>query len=93
MTLQDKKAFCRSLYQISKEDLGRVLVEVEAKCPAALVRSSQEQQVELNVDNLPANVFTELTQLVNSVKSKKKAAPAGSKAKSGTAAATATSKK
>jgi hypothetical protein len=68
VSLNDKKAFCRSLYQISKEDLGKVLVQVEAKCPAALIRNASEQQVELNVDQLTAAVLQELQTFCHSVK-------------------------
>ena len=75
VSLSDKKAFARALYQISKEDLGRVLVEVESKCPAALIKNHAEQEMEFNIDLLPAAVLQELTQFVNSVKGKKKAAP------------------
>ena len=80
VSLSDKKAFARALYQISKEDLGKVLVEVEAKCPTALIKNNSEQEMEFNVDALPAAVLQELMQFVSSVKGKKKPAPKNSKA-------------
>jgi hypothetical protein len=85
VTLADKRSFAKSLYGISKEDLGRVLVEVESKCPSAIVRNSAEDEVELNIDKIPPGLLTELSNFVQSVKGgkKKKAAPPAKKAKTG----------
>lgn len=74
LSLDEKRSFAKSLYKISKEDLGRVLVEIEKKHPAALVRNSAEDEVELNVDKLPSSLFAELQQFI-------KGATAGSKPK------------
>jgi len=63
-SLEEKRSFARSLYKISKEDLGRVLVEVELKCPAALTKNSSEDEVEFNVDKLMPQVFQELVVFV-----------------------------
>jgi hypothetical protein len=80
VTGSDKRLFAKALYQISKEDLGKVLVEVETKCPAAIVRSSAEDELELNIDKIQSSLLQELTTFVNTVKStkKKKAAPGAS---------------
>jgi len=78
--LNDKRSFAKSLYTISKEDLGKILVEVESKCPAAITRSATEVEVELNVDKIPASLLQELQGFVNSAKGKKKP-PASKKAK------------
>lgn len=83
-SLKEKRDFARALFSLTKEDLGRVLVEVEAKCPAALKRNSTEDEIELNVDNISGAVLQELTKFVESAtKKKKKAAPAAKKAKTG----------
>lgn len=73
-TLNDKRNFAKALFTISKEDLGKVLVEVEGKCPAAITRNASEDEVELNVDKLPAVVLQELMQFVDGAKGKKKSA-------------------
>lgn len=72
--IKDRQAFARSLYGITKEELGKVLVELESKCPASLTRNAQEDEVELNVDKIPGDLLTELQNFVNSCgqKSKKK---------------------
>lgn len=79
VTIQEKKNFAKSLYQISKEDLGKILVEVEQKCPEAIVRNATEDEVEFNIDKLSSALIQELTNFVNSAKGKKKA-PSGSSA-------------
>mmetsp|Transcript_26135 Transcript_26135/g.72068 ORF Transcript_26135/g.72068 Transcript_26135/m.72068 type:complete len:218 (+) Transcript_26135:216-869(+) len=70
-TLAERKSFAKSLFNLSKEDVGKILVEIEAKCPMALVRNSSEDEVELNVDKIPAPLLHELSQFVASQKKKK----------------------
>lgn len=82
-TLAVKRSFAKSLFSISKEDLGRILVEVEAKCPAAIVRNAAEDEVDLNVDKIAPSVLSELIKFVEAAKKKKKAAPPAKKAKTG----------
>jgi hypothetical protein len=65
-TLDEKRAFAKTLYKISKEDLGKMLVEVEKQCPAALTRNNAEDEVEFNVDKLPNPLFQELQAFVKS---------------------------
>eukprot|EP00977_Amphora_coffeiformis_P021467 scaffold9369_cov182-Amphora_coffeaeformis.AAC.12 len=79
-SLADRRSFAKSLYQITKEDLGKVLAEVEQKFPSALKRNSIEDELELNVDAIPAPLLTELTQFISSAK-KRKNATTGKKAK------------
>jgi len=70
-TLADRRAFAKSLFQLSKEDVGKLLVDLEGKCPSALVRNASEDEVELNVDKIPAAILQEMTQFVLSQKKKK----------------------
>jgi len=91
VTLQDKRNFAKSLFGITKEDLGKVLVEVEAKCPSALVKNAAEDEVEFNIDKLTPSLLKELTKFVDSVvkgskvsggtTKKKKSQPASKKQK------------
>lgn len=60
VSLQEKRNMAKLLYQITKEDLGKVLVELEQKCPASLKRNATEDEIELNVDVIPATVMQEL---------------------------------
>ena len=60
----EKRAFAKQLYKISKEDLGKILVEVERKAPTALTKSSAEDEIELNVDKIPSHLFGDLQSFV-----------------------------
>lgn len=64
ISLDDKRAFARSLYKIPKEDLGKLIVEVDTKCPAALTKNSGEDECELNVDKLTPALFQDLKNFV-----------------------------
>jgi|UPI000581B030 hypothetical protein len=83
VSLADKRNFAKSLFTIEKEELGKVLVEVEQKCPAAIVRNSTEDEIELNVDKLSAPLLKELMEFVNQIKNggAKKKATSNKKAK------------
>lgn len=63
-TLDEKRAFAKTLYKITKEELGKVIVDIEAKCPEALTKNTSEDEVEINVDNLRAEAFHELMEYV-----------------------------
>ena len=64
ISLSDKREFAKSLYKISKEDLGKILVEVDTKCPQALTKNASEDECELNIDKLSPAVFQEMRQFV-----------------------------
>ncbi|CAB9499725.1 Bromodomain testis-specific protein [Seminavis robusta] len=79
----DKRAFAKSLYKISKEDLGKILVELEKKAPSSLNKNSAEDEIDLNIDKIPAPLFSDLQTFVkNAIKAdggkvKKKASGGG----------------
>ena len=81
LSLQDRRNFAKSLFQITKEDLGRVLVELEQKCPESLKRNATEDEVEVNVDKLTAKVVEELNPFINNAKKKKASKAPPKKAK------------
>ena len=64
VTLDEKRAFAKSLYTLSKEDLGKLIVEVDHKCPAALTKNMGEDEAELNVDKIPPVLFQALKTFV-----------------------------
>mmetsp|Transcript_22966 Transcript_22966/g.35470 ORF Transcript_22966/g.35470 Transcript_22966/m.35470 type:complete len:268 (-) Transcript_22966:283-1086(-) len=66
VSLEEKKTFARNLYKISKEELGKILVELDAKSPSALVKNHAEDEVEINVDNIKPDVFYEIVKYVES---------------------------
>ena len=58
---------------------------MEQHCPAALKRNAAEDEVELNVDVIPAALLSELASFITSAK-KRKTASANKKAKTKAAA-------
>jgi len=76
VTLDEKRSFAKSLYTLSKEDLGKLIVEVDHKCPVALTKNMGEDEAELNVDKIPPAFFQELKAFVTVCHT---TAPAGSK--------------
>ena len=66
VTLDEKRSFAKSLYTLSKEDLGKLIVEVDHKCPAALTKNAGEDEAELNVDKIPPVLFQALKTFVAS---------------------------
>lgn len=81
VTLDEKRAFAKSLYSISKEDLGKLIVEVDHKCPAALTKNMGEDEAELNVDKIPGALFQDLKKFVASCHTTTPAAKKGTKRK------------
>lgn len=82
-TLEEKRTFAKNLYKISKEDLGKVVVELDTKCPSALTKNAVEDEVEINVDLINPQLFAEISDFVKNscgAGSKKKAAGAKRKA-------------
>lgn len=90
-TIEEKKSFAKSLYKITKEELGKVICILDEKCPASLTRNSEEDEVEINVDNITASVFhndvvayvkgclEETTSVVGSGRKKKNSSSNGNK--------------
>jgi len=66
-TLEEKKKFAKSLYKISKEDLGKIICDLDEKCPTCLTKNEAEDEVEINVDLISPVVFHEVTNYVQSM--------------------------
>mmetsp|Transcript_16403 Transcript_16403/g.24056 ORF Transcript_16403/g.24056 Transcript_16403/m.24056 type:complete len:223 (-) Transcript_16403:365-1033(-) len=81
-TLDEKKAFAKSLYKITKEQLGQVIVDLEKKCPASLTKNSAEDEVEINVDHIAPAAFHEVLAYVRSCGEESSASSSGRKKKS-----------
>lgn len=81
-TLDEKKLFAKRLYKISKEELGKVIIDLDNICPSAITKNSAEDQVEINVDNISAEAFKKVmefvTNCVDSNGRKKKSASSSS---------------
>ena len=81
-TIEEKRAFAKSLYKIGKEELGKVIMDLDVKCPKALIKNSAEDEVEINVDLISPAAFHEVREYVNEEVAK--AGGAGGKKKKGT---------
>lgn len=68
-TLEEKKTFAKSLYKISKEELGILITTLDDKCPGALTKNASEDEVEINVDNIAPAIFHDLTSYVKNCSS------------------------
>jgi Bromodomain/Bromodomain extra-terminal - transcription regulation len=79
VSLEDKRTFAKSLYKLTKEELGKVLILLDDKCPAALMKNSAEDEVEMNVDKISIDIFHELVQFVNQCQANGKAGKAKAK--------------
>jgi len=65
-SLDDKKLFAKRLYKITKEDLGKVIIDLDNICPSAITKNSLEDQVEINVDNISPAAFQKVMDYVTS---------------------------
>lgn len=65
MSLEEKRAFAKLLYKLTKEELGTILVNLDHKCPSAIIKNVTEDEVELNVDQITPPIFTELMKYAN----------------------------
>uniref|UniRef100_A0A7S1V4M0 Bromo domain-containing protein n=1 Tax=Grammatophora oceanica TaxID=210454 RepID=A0A7S1V4M0_9STRA len=71
VSLEEKRAFAKSLYKLTKEELGRILIELDQKCPQALLKSSSEDEMEMNVDKITRLVFDELKKYAEECQQKR----------------------
>lgn len=63
-SMADKHSFAKLLYRISKEELGKVINDLDEKCPAALTKNAAEDEVEINVDAISSGVFSDVNGYV-----------------------------
>jgi hypothetical protein len=90
VSLEEKRSFAKSLYKLTKDEVGKILVTLDEKCPAALIKNGAEDEVELNVDKISKDVFTELVQFANQCQANNKGSKA--KAKSGAGSSSSSTK-
>lgn len=76
----DKKMFSQNVYNISSEDLGRVIYMLDQRCEACIKRIDPED-IELDIDAIDAATFWEVDKFV------KECLPGGKKGGAGAAGA------
>lgn len=64
-SLADKRNFAKLLYTIDKVELGKILVDIEARHPAAIKRNATEDEVVLNIDEIPNPLLQELSNTIS----------------------------
>lgn len=60
----ERLQFAKLLYKITKEELGKVINDLDEKCPKALTKNAAEDEVEINVDNISSEIFSEINMFV-----------------------------
>jgi len=63
-TLDEKREFAKSLYKITKEQLGKVICDLDEKNKSCLTKNLAEDEVEINVDRITPSVFEEVMSYV-----------------------------
>jgi hypothetical protein len=72
ISLERKSNFSATIFRLNGMELGYVIRTIELECPEAL-EDLADNQVEINVDRMPATVFEELeTYLDNNIVSPNK---------------------
>jgi len=69
-TPEEKAKFCRNIYNISPQQLGRILQQLDEKCVRALDKSNPNE-IELNIDAIDGETFRSLEEFVKDCLSKK----------------------
>jgi hypothetical protein len=61
---EERREFAKMLFKIDKEQLGKVIMDLDEKAPSAVVRNEVEDEAEIHVDVIPGDVFYELYSYV-----------------------------
>eukprot|EP00590_Aulacoseira_subarctica_P010855 CAMPEP_0172421506 /NCGR_PEP_ID=MMETSP1064-20121228/7747_1 /TAXON_ID=202472 /ORGANISM="Aulacoseira subarctica , Strain CCAP 1002/5" /LENGTH=216 /DNA_ID=CAMNT_0013161941 /DNA_START=121 /DNA_END=771 /DNA_ORIENTATION=- len=61
---EERREFAKLLFKIDPEQLGKVIIELDEKCPPAVVRNEPEDEAEVHVDLVTADVFYDLFSYV-----------------------------
>jgi Bromodomain/Bromodomain extra-terminal - transcription regulation len=65
VTLQERRTLAKSFYQLTKEDLGKVLIEIEKCLPSAIKRNSSEDEIEVLIDVIDSPTMTHISNMIN----------------------------
>ncbi len=65
VTLLEKRNLAKSFYQLTKEELGKVLIEIEKRTPAAIKRNAAEDELDLIMDVIDVPTMFFLNTMVN----------------------------
>jgi len=79
-SLEEKTKFSHMIYKIKQEELGQLVEKLEDRCPEAIDKTPNDDELEINIDAIDPKTFRELDKFVkacivnNQPKKKKRAA-------------------
>ncbi|CAH0366982.1 unnamed protein product [Pelagomonas calceolata] len=83
--LEEKTRFSHNIYRIKQEELGVLVEKLDAKCPDAIDKSTSDDEIEINIDQIDPRTFHDLDRYVRQCLSqsnpKKKKAAGGAEPK------------
>ena len=53
-----------NMFKLSPDELGKMVVHIDANCPLALIKHIDLNEVEINIDLIPAAIFHELNAIM-----------------------------
>ncbi len=59
-TNEERKEFAKLLFKIDREQLGKVIIDLDEKAPSAVLRNEVEDEADIHVEMIPGDVFYEL---------------------------------
>jgi hypothetical protein len=59
-TNEERKEFAKLLFKIDKEQLGKVIMDLDEKAPTVVLKNELEDEAEIHVDLIPSDVFFDL---------------------------------
>lgn len=61
---EEKIRFSHNIYKIKQEELGQVVEKLEEKCVEAMDKSTNDDEIEINIDAIDPKTFHELERFV-----------------------------
>jgi len=61
---EDKIRFSHNIYKIKQEELGQLVEKLEEKCSEAMDKSTNDDEIEINIDAIDPKTFHELDRFV-----------------------------
>ena len=59
-SLEEKTKFSHNIYKIKQEELGSLVDKLDAKCPGAIQKATNDDEIEINIDAIDPRTFHDL---------------------------------
>ncbi|KAJ1458595.1 Bromodomain-containing protein [Pelagophyceae sp. CCMP2097] len=63
-SLEEKTKFSHNIYKIKQEELGILVDKLDAKCPNAIQKAQNDDEIEINIDAIDPRTFHDLDRYV-----------------------------